>query len=122
MKTTDHTGPVWSPFESSPDDGAGIDAVVAALQSRLDELPPELAHRRAFVATYARTTMAIGTAWRSGRFEDPGWVQAWDVAFAQLYLDAHDADLAGAPVPRPWRLAFAAQPAKCTRSGTCYSA
>jgi hypothetical protein len=41
-----------------------------------------------------------------GRFEDPEWVEAWDVAFAQLYLDAHDADATGAPVPRPWRLAF----------------
>ena len=27
------------------------------------------------------------------------------------FLDAHDADLAGRPVPRPWRLAFAADPA-----------
>ena len=40
-------------------------------------------------------------------FEDPAWVEAWDVAFAQLYLDALDADLTGTGrVPRPWRLAF----------------
>lgn len=30
--------------------------------------------------------------------------------FAELFLAAHDADLAGGPVPRPWRLAFAADP------------
>jgi hypothetical protein len=36
------------------------------------------------------------------RFEDPDWVQRWDVAFAQLYLDAGDA------ASRPWRLAFSA--------------
>src|SRR5439155_20633744 len=34
----------------------------------------------------------------------------WDAVFAEIYLVAHDADLAGetARVPRPWRLAFAA--------------
>jgi hypothetical protein len=39
-------------------------------------------------------------------FEDPEWVAEWDVAFAQLYLDALAADLAGTRVPRPWRMAF----------------
>ena len=35
----------------------------------------------------------------------------WDAAFAQLYLDALDARLAGhGRVPRPWRLAFDAPP------------
>ena len=33
-------------------------------------------------------------------------MERWDVVFARLYLAAHDADLAGGPVPRPWRLAF----------------
>ena len=46
-----------------------------------------------------------------GYFEDPAWVERWDVVFADLYLDALDADLAGsAAVPRPWRLAFDAPP------------
>ena len=49
---------------------------------------------------------------RGGTFEDPEWVEAWDVAFADLYLAALDADLPGRPVPRPWRLAFDA-PAAC---------
>ncbi|WP_225155155.1 DUF5995 family protein, partial [Bradyrhizobium sp. NBAIM08] len=31
--------------------------------------------------------------------------------FADLFLGAHDADLRGEPVPRPWRLAFGADPA-----------
>ena len=45
-------------------------------------------------------------------FEDPEWVERWDVVFADLYLDAHDADVEGrvADVPRPWRLAFDADP------------
>jgi hypothetical protein len=37
-------------------------------------------------------------------------VERWDVVFAEYYLRAHDADLAGHEVPRPWRVAFGAQP------------
>src|SRR5207244_5895277 len=38
---------------------------------------------------------------------DGGWLSRWDLVFAQLYVDALAADLAGAPVPSPWRVAFA---------------
>ena len=71
-----------------------IDAVVARMQQRLDELPPGLEHRRIFLRTYQRTTLAAGTAIEQAAFEDPSWVEVWDVAFADLYLTAHDADLA----------------------------
>ncbi|WP_460664157.1 DUF5995 family protein [Kribbella swartbergensis] len=96
----------------------GIAGVVARLQQRMDELPRDLEHRRIFLGTYLRTTRAIGAAIaRAQLFEDPGWVEDWDVKFAELYLDAHDADLArrsagrgkgerGGDVARPWRLAF----------------
>lgn len=86
-----------------------INGVVRALKTRLDGLPPELEPRRAFLATYARTTSAVGDAIDEGLFEDGPWVEAWDVVFAQRYLEALDADLAGAGnagVSRPWRLAF----------------
>jgi hypothetical protein len=82
----------------------GIAEVVGRMQERLDNLPAELEHRRIFLSTYLRTTQAVGTA--IDRFEDPGWVEQWDVKFAELYLDAHDADLAGRSTARPWRLAF----------------
>lgn len=88
-----------------------VDRVAAELQDRYDQLPGALVHRRAFLGAYLRTTVAIGHAVSDGFFEDPAWVGAWDEAFAELFLSAHDADLAGAPVPRPWRLAFAADPA-----------
>jgi len=54
----------------------------------------------------------VGQAIDQARFEDPEWVEIWDVRFAELYLQAHDADLAtgAASVPRPWRLAFDAPP------------
>ena len=64
-----------------------------------------------FLGTYLRTTRAVGAALDRGAFEDPGWVERWDVDFAGLYLDAlqaHRHDQA-AP-PRPWRLAFGAGP------------
>ena len=88
----------------------GIPGVVARMQQRLDDLPAELSHRRIFLSTYLRTTQAVGAAIEQAHFEDPEWVDDWDVKFAELYLDAHDADLAGEQVPRPWRLAFQADP------------
>ena len=85
--------------------------VVARLQQRLDALAPRSAARSAFLEVYLRTTEAVGRAVAAGRFEDPAWVRRWDVTFAGLFLAAHDADVAGGHVPRPWRLAFAADPA-----------
>ncbi|MEV0802743.1 DUF5995 family protein [Kribbella sp. NPDC050281] len=88
-------------------DGSPVAGVVARMQQRLDELPDDLAHRRIFLSTYLRTTRAVGDAIDLARFEDPAWVENWDVKFAELYLDAHDAALTpGARVSRPWRLAF----------------
>ncbi|GAB3591249.1 hypothetical protein GCM10027446_08540 [Angustibacter peucedani] len=83
-----------------------VDAVVAAMRARGEALPPDQQHLRAFLDTYRRTTLAVGAAVDGGTFEDAGWVERWDVAFAQLYLDALDAHLAGGRASRPWRLAF----------------
>jgi hypothetical protein len=88
-----------------------LGAVVADMQERLDGLPPRLRHQGVFLSTYQRTTKAVGQAMEKGSFEDPEWVERWDVAFAELYLTALDAELTGGEqVPRPWRLAFAASP------------
>ncbi len=90
--------------------GSEVAEVAARLRQRLDALPPVAGHRAPFLSAYLRTTEAVGSAVRDGLFDDPAWVQRWDVAFAELYFNAHDADLAGdqAAVARPWRLAFAA--------------
>jgi hypothetical protein len=85
---------------------AGVAQVITRMQERLDALPADQTSRRVFLRTYMRTTAAVGKAIEGARFEDPAWVEEWDVVFAQLYLDAYDADLAGQDVPRPWRLAF----------------
>ena len=84
-----------------------IGAVVAAMDARLVRMPPERSPQRVFLETYRRTTLAVGKAIQDKHFEDPEWVERWDVVFADLYLAALDRDLAGSPdVPRPWRLAF----------------
>ena len=84
-----------------------IAEVVAAMDARLVRMPPDRSGQRVFLETYRRTTIAVGKAVEDAQFEDPDWVERWDVAFAELYLAALDLDLAGsADVPRPWRLAF----------------
>ena len=93
--------------------GRTIVDVLDRMTTILDGMPPELASRRAFLATYLRTTRAVGKAIGAASFEDPVWVEMWDVAFADLYLDALEADLSDDPgqrAPRPWRLAFDAPP------------
>src|SRR5918997_5168173 len=66
---------------------------------------------RFFLGVYLRTTVAVGAAIDAGAFEDPAWVEEWDVDFAGLYLDALTAHRrAPASAPHPWRLAFGADP------------
>ena len=89
----------------------GIADVVDRMTALLDTMPESLESRRSFLATYLRTTRAVGSATAAGEFEDPVWVEAWDVVFADLYLDALESDLSSDPdrrAPRPWRLAFGA--------------
>ena len=91
--------------------GRGIGDVVSAMDARILRMPPERTAQRLFLETYRRTTLAVGKAIADAAFEDPEWVERWDVVFADLYLAALDLDLAGSPdVPRPWRLAFDAPP------------
>ena len=64
--------------------------------------------RRYFHATYLRTTIAVAEELKRGEFADAAWVEQWDVAFAELYLDALDADLTGRTPTQPWTIAFGA--------------
>ena len=98
-----HDGPSSQPAST-------IGEVVDRLQQRIDALPPQQVHRRTFITAYQRTTQAVGDAVDAAFFEDPDWVVRWDIAFADLFIAAHDADQAGGHVPRPWRLAFQAEP------------
>lgn len=91
-----------------PDVDTQISDLVEQLQDRLRTLPDGMGHRRAFIGTYLRTTQAVGHAVGAGVFEDGEWLSRWGVEFARPFLSAHDADLSGAEVSRPWRLAFGA--------------
>src|SRR5918912_4163888 len=82
-----------------------MDALVAELEAEWDT-------GRFFLATYTRTTRAVGAALADGRFEDPAWVEEWDVVFEDLYLDALEAYRRSPDqAPRLWRIAFDADPA-----------
>src|SRR5215470_19406030 len=86
----------------------GIDGVIARMSALAQELRGTGDARLAFHNTYLRTTRAVAVALRDGFFADTGWVDRWDVAFAQLYLDALEAGQRGEPVPAPWAVAFGA--------------
>lgn len=93
-----------------------VDDGVAALAERMAELLADMDGdrdpARFFLGTYLRTTQAVADTLARGRFEDARWVSAWVVDFAGRYLFALEEFRAAGPhVPRPWQLAFGADPA-----------
>ena len=87
-----------------------IDGLIDRMQAMLGPLQAAGDPRQYFHATYLRTTVATREQLRRGGFEDAGWVERWDVAFAGFYLDALQAAMAGRPPSRPWQIAFGAPP------------
>ncbi len=85
-----------------------IDELIARMAALLEPLQAGGDQRRYFHATYQRTTIAVAEEIRRGGFADPGWVERWDITFADLYLDALEAALAGHRPSRPWEIAFGA--------------
>ena len=85
-----------------------IDDLIARMAALLGPLEADADQRRFFHATYQRTTIAVAAEIKRGGFADPGWVERWDVAFADLYLEALEASLAGRRPSRPWDIAFSA--------------
>src|SRR5690349_3328326 len=90
-------------------DERSIDDVVDRMGRLLGELPAGLAARRPSLPPSLPPPRPAPQATDDPPFEDPAWVEAWDVVFADLYLDALEADLSpDQQAPRPWTLAFAA--------------
>jgi hypothetical protein len=83
-----------------------VPALIAGMEEDLARLRAAGDGRRYFHATYLRTTRAVAEEIDRGGFADGDWMARWDLAFAQLYVDALAADLAGRRVPAPWRVAF----------------
>jgi hypothetical protein len=76
-----------------------MEAVLEPLEARKDPI-------RLFLATYRRTTLQVRDMVARDEFADSEWVERWDVAFANLYLDAVEAWEAGQRPPGPWAAAF----------------
>jgi hypothetical protein len=90
------------------DNGGVIDELIGRMEALLVSLRAAGDQRRYFHATYLRTTIAVAAELRRGGFSDAGWVERWDVAFADLYLDALGTALTGREPSRPWAAAFGA--------------
>jgi len=85
-----------------------VDALLARMDTLLIPLEARKDPIRYFLATYRRTTLTVRDKIGRGEFTDNAWVEVWDVAFANLYLDAVEAWEAGRPPARPWTAAFGA--------------
>lgn len=79
-----------------------VDALIARMETQYADLLARDDRRHFFHGTYLRTTKAIGSELAAGGFLDQAWVERWDVVFADLYLEALDADEPAGP----WQAAF----------------
>lgn len=84
-----------------------ITDVIERMEQAQKRLPADDG-RRYFHQIYLRTTQAVARELDSSGFLDRDWVERWDVAFADLYVDALDRDLAGERPPGPWGIVFTA--------------
>ncbi len=113
-------GAVETLFHAGPEAGAAaviaavghngrvIEELIARMAALVEPLQAAGDQRQYFHATYQRTTIAVAEELRRGGFADPDWVERWDVAFADLYLEALEAEMAGQRPTRPWAIAFGA--------------
>jgi uncharacterized protein DUF5995 len=85
-----------------------IEELITRMTALLEPLEAAGDQRRYFHATYLRTTIAVAEKLKRGGFVDADWVEQWDVAFAELYLDALEVDMTGRTPTRPWAIAFGA--------------
>jgi hypothetical protein len=61
-----------------------LDAVLARMTRRVDDLRQRGDDRRIFLAVYATMTGAIHDGVRGGRFMDPAWTEVLTARFATL--------------------------------------
>ncbi|MGH3370901.1 MAG: DUF5995 family protein [Nocardioidaceae bacterium] len=92
-------------MEAQPGGMAELIDRMADLLAPMDEKGDD---RRHFLATYRRTTVAVHEDLGRGGFVDAAWLERWDVAFAQLYLDALEEWNRGDRPAEPWAVAFEA--------------
>lgn len=93
-----------------------LDAVVAEMAARLDELGCD--HDAPFAFTYLQMTRGVADALARGELADPARLAHLDAVFAALYFDAFDAwhDGRRDEVPAAWQIAFEAAEEDRTRA------
>jgi hypothetical protein len=90
------------------DASTSIDALIVRMEQLLAPLEESGDARRYFLSMYLRTTRAVAAEIEAGHFVDPAWTERWDIAFAELYLDAVEQWNTDRTAPGPWPVAFGA--------------
>jgi Family of unknown function (DUF5995) len=89
---------------------SSIDGLLVRMDALLAPMVASNDERRHFLAVYARTTAAVRDELAHpslGGFVDPAWTERWDLAFAELYLEALERWNKDGTAPGPWQVAFA---------------
>ncbi|MBK8556872.1 MAG: hypothetical protein IPL65_14340 [Lewinellaceae bacterium] len=85
-----------------------IDEVLAALDAIIAESVEQGNFQFVFAYVYRRTTAEIKKAVNEGKFQDNARMEAFDVSFANRYLEALQQFKTGAPLSKSWETAFLA--------------
>lgn len=87
---------------------SGIDRVLADLDAVIDRAIADGDPCGYFAVLYRTVTAAVQEALEAGTFDDTERMERLDTLFAERYLDAIEARVAGRPVTASWELTFAA--------------
>jgi hypothetical protein len=87
-----------------------IDEAIAAMDGLIDRAVETADPRGYFTCVYRSVTARVRDGIRAGEFDDCARMERFDVAFAQLYLEAADGFDAGREISRSWRVVFEAPP------------
>jgi hypothetical protein len=87
---------------------ATIDELVALMTEIQQRLDAANDARRHWHGVYRRGTVAVREEIARGGFQDVGWLERWDLVFADIYLDAMERWDAGERPAGPWQVAFEA--------------
>ena len=85
---------------------SSIDDAIAQMTSIIAESRQQATRLGFFCALYRRVTMRVAEGITNGRFEDGARMAAFDVLFANRYLEAYAQYQAGDPCTQSWQVAF----------------
>ncbi len=87
---------------------ATIDELIARMGEMQERLDAASDGRRYWHGVYRRGTIAVRDEIKRGGFLDPVWLERWDLAFADIYLEAMERWDRGDAPSGPWQVAFEA--------------